>query len=175
MATDSETNTSSLPTAKQCNRCKQMWPRTTEYFYKCAAHKDGLQNACKSCMKKYQKTRREESGGKKSKKKRKKKRYKDTKRYDYKLHPNRYHARQAIHHLLRHGWLKYRQCDVPECDRVPAKLHHEHYDYPLEVISLCGYHHSIRHKQLRDAGFSRLDKARVIKELEQYEKDNAKS
>lgn len=34
---------------KQCNRCNEFFPATTEYFYKRADSADGLRGDCKQC------------------------------------------------------------------------------------------------------------------------------
>ena len=39
-------------TEKLCNKCRQKFPATSDYFYRKSAAKDGLQGACKSCVEK---------------------------------------------------------------------------------------------------------------------------
>jgi 5-methylcytosine-specific restriction endonuclease McrA len=38
---------------KQCTRCKQMFPATTEYFSRHKGMRDGLNYVCKLCVRKY--------------------------------------------------------------------------------------------------------------------------
>ena len=122
---------------KECNRCHRHLPPNTDFFYRCSAHEDGLQNTCKDCTREYQAARR------------KKKRYSERPTYDYKHHPDRYHARQAIYHLMRNGWLiKRGRCSVAGCNHVVTEFHHDDYSYPLDVIELCKRHHKIRTEQL---------------------------
>lgn len=40
---------------KQCSKCKEIKPRTKDYFYKAKSRPDGLRSNCKECSAKYQK------------------------------------------------------------------------------------------------------------------------
>ena len=60
---------------KQCPRCKQTLPATTEYFHKNRTKKDGLQYACKQCH--VQETKRYDQTHK-AKTRQRRKRYRQT-------------------------------------------------------------------------------------------------
>jgi len=45
---------------KICVKCKKELPATTEYFYYCGKHKDGLRYQCKDCQREYKRSRRRE-------------------------------------------------------------------------------------------------------------------
>lgn len=44
---------------KKCSKCKEVFPRTKEFFYAQKSHKDGLKYHCKECCKKYHINNRE--------------------------------------------------------------------------------------------------------------------
>lgn len=46
---------------KICNKCKQEFPRTSEYFNRDNKRKDGLYSTCKKCQKKYREQRKEKT------------------------------------------------------------------------------------------------------------------
>jgi hypothetical protein len=48
---------------KRCTQCVKLLPATSEYFYKCEKHKDGLKYKCISCWKKLLKEYRDNLPG----------------------------------------------------------------------------------------------------------------
>jgi hypothetical protein len=52
-------------------------------------------------------------------------------------------ARATIAHAIKRGLMKRKPCE--KCNRFPSEAHHPDYDFPLNVIWLCGYHHRKLH------------------------------
>lgn len=100
---------------KLCGGCKELKPRSVDFFYRDITKSGGLSNRCKPCFEKRKIARR-------------------CKHRDSKKEGARKIAR--IHYSASEH-----TCKVIGCEQKAEHLHHVDYDRPLEVVPLCSKHH----------------------------------
>lgn len=61
-------------------------------------------------------------------------------------YPEKERARNLATKAIRSGRIKLKRCSVVGCKRTDIQAHHVDYAKPLEVVSICRYHHTKFHK-----------------------------
>jgi len=137
-----------LPLMKECSKCGRPWPRTREYFAedkprrngKC--NRDGLQSNCRACQRKvaikWTREHPERSAYNSARWAEKNRARKEENHATWCAeHPRAIPAKSAMMWAIQIGRLVWDDsCEL--CGRR-VKVHHHHEDYnrPLDVISLC--------------------------------------
>jgi hypothetical protein len=162
---------------KQCTKCKQLKPKTPDYFYrytKASKRGDGLYPSCKVCKDSYRKTPKgREVVLRKTEKWRRTteagKRYQKAKQQrKYKRYPEKNKARNSVAGAIKNGkLLPVIECTCSMCEKQAEDYHHWTYEQEhwLDVIPLCRQCHNKLHrmnKQRRSAVEQRL-RIQVVK------------
>lgn len=137
--------------SKECFKCKTVQPLTE--FYKHSAMADGHLNKCKSCTKSDVAKHREANidrirayDKERAKNKDRRALMTEVNRIWREQDVRRSRAHTAVARAIRAGKLVRQDCE--RCGEHKTVAHHEDYDYPLQVMWLCGVCHKQRHKEL---------------------------
>lgn len=134
---------------KWCSGCEEFKPRTTEFFYRHAERRDGLQGWCKACTGRARNRRQSSPEGKKVKAEYAAKRYKDP------LLEPQHKARTAIENAKRAGRIP-RKAKCVCCGKPATHWHHSSYfeEHRRMVWPLCDRCHTTNeHRLLTAIGF----------------------
>ena len=153
---------------KRCLKCGQELPATTDYFYRRAEAKDGLNTRCKACKRAHSNKRYQmnpkiaiaraqqwrddnpEAHREYTKKWRQEnpdKRHAQTSAYKER-HPDKATAHYKVQKAVEAGRLpKVSTVLCVDCGKCAQEYHHPDYSKPLEVVALCRYCHNKRHEQ----------------------------
>lgn len=145
---------------KLCRKCKLF--KNIDEFRKTRRKKDGLQDWCKDCCKKYDKLYYTKNKDKRNRQARNwainnpekrfiiEKKYRESEKGKKALYENckkyskKYPNRRNSYNKVRRN-LKKQPCEMcGNTDKVEA--HHEDYEKPLDVIWLCSKHHKEIHR-----------------------------
>ena len=138
------------PIYKQCSKCGNTYPATSEYFYHHRNNKDGLKYSCKSCcheaLKKYRKTEKSKEWHRIYHAKPERR---EVQRVRYYAQHERMMARTAVSNAVKAGGLLHvnsQKCVV--CGEVAQHYHHLDYANKLAVIPVCRRcHHNIHARE----------------------------
>lgn len=139
---------------KKCSKCGEVKPKIE--FWKRPDRPGGLRSKCKACSTKSVNNWRRTNPDKVSSYRH----YWECKNHEKRLayrkgwwkrhgpemieylndHPEIKLARYAVRNAVRRGDLNRKPCEV--CGNPKSQAHHEDYSRPLDVIWLCGPHHS---------------------------------
>jgi len=122
---------------KTCYRCKEDKPLSE--FYKHHTNSDGYNGQCKRCFVGHQRARRQTQEGKA---------YKAALQKAWvKNNQHKIRAHKAVYNAVKKGELIRQPCMI--CGATEnIHAHHDNYNRKLDVVWLCGKHHSERHLSL---------------------------
>lgn len=143
-----------VPPMRQCTKCFQEFPATTEYFYRSKAHTAGIMYQCKKCHYGRKKeitpnvvARQREANWRKSEKGKAYLAAKEARKRN--KHPEQHRARVAVATEVKfHRMLSIGECSCAKCGAQAEAYHHWSYEkqYRLDVIPLCRSCHNNLHR-----------------------------
>lgn len=132
---------------KECFKCNAVKPLTA--FYKHKNTKDKVEPSCKKCRQDRVRFNRINFPERfiKTEQKRKNKRASEKRYKGFLINkPYMIYAHRRLNYAVSAGWLKRMPCMI--CGVEKSHAHHEDYNFPLDVVWLCGFHHKERHAKI---------------------------